>query len=103
MTATWMDEAQIEEEVGFIERQQIWPMWPLLPVKHVNRGDRDHPKDEEVGIMVGSLTNNIEPTVYLINLYSLKKDVSVGEQLQGVRTLEFESITELVRAGWIGD
>lgn len=103
MTTWTTNEAEIAEEASFIERQQIWPLWPLLPVKNMNRGDADYPRDETHGIMVGSLDLDVKPHVYLKNLYDFQPGVSIGEQLQGVRVLEFDSIEELVRAGWIGD
>lgn len=89
---------EVVEEAGFIRRESGWPNWPVLPVKHINRGDRDHPEDEDVAIMVAGAG----PKVFLVNMLALHSG-SLKPQLEGVPVREFETIEDLVRAGWIAD
>lgn len=98
-----LTDEQVSDEAHFIEQESAWPAWPLLPVKHIGRGEPGHPEDEKCGVIVAS--GKKEPgtrTVYLKNLWDFKTG-ALGPQLEGVRTLEFESTEAMVRAGWIGD
>ena len=93
-----LSDDEVAEEASFIEKETHWPLWPVLPVKNVNRGGLNHPKDEEIGIMVAGHG----PKVYLIGLYDLEGG-PITAQLEGIRALVFGSLRELVEAGWIGD
>ena len=96
-----LTEAEISEEVGFIERFQVWPLWPVLPVKHINRGDPDHPEDQQVGVVFASVYQVI-PEVILMNLLELQTG-PLGPQIEGKQRLKFDSIEAMVRSGWIGE
>lgn len=95
---TQMTDAEVTEEVGLIEREPLWPLWPLLPVKHRNRHTKGHPKDEGLGVMIAGAG----PRVYLKSLFEFKTG-KLEPQIEGVRVLEFETLADLVRAGWMGD
>lgn len=91
-----MTEDEIKQEVALIEDPANWPAWPILPMKHINRNER--PEGEGFGVILAS-----EPTsVFLKNMYSLRSG-PVREQLADAKVFMFESIEEMVRAGWIGD
>lgn len=96
-----MSEDQIMEEIGFIEQVGAWPNWPVLPVKNMRRGDRDYPKDEEVGIILAT-QNKAIPQVILMNMWELETG-SLTSQIEGKRRLIFDSIEAMVRDGWVGD
>lgn len=101
---TWqMSDEEVAEEVRLIDQVEGWPRWPLLPVKNVNRGDADYPKDEDVGvILAGDLARHGHWTIYFKNLWEFETGM-LGPQLEGVKTKTFDTTEELVRAGWIGD
>jgi len=97
-----MTEDEIVEEARLMKTEEDWPLWPVLPVKHVDRNDPDHPKDQGFGIVTAGLSGR--PTyIYLIKLFQLKPKIPLSEQLADVPHLEFSSTEDAVRAGWIGD
>jgi hypothetical protein len=93
-----LTEDEIKEEASFIESEPLWPLWPVLPMKHIRRGDEDF-EGEGCAVMVAGIR---PPRVYLKNLYDLKTG-PLKDQLEGVKYIEFETVEDLVRAGWIGD
>lgn len=96
-----LTDEQVSDEAHFIEQESAWPAWPLLPVKHIRRGEPGHPEDEQVGV-TAARGGRGPVTIYLKNIWDFKTG-PLGEQLEGVRTLTFESPEAMVRAGWIGD
>lgn len=92
---------EIADEAQLIKVEEAWPLWPVLPVKNIHRDEPDWPEDESHGIITAGLSNC--PTyVHLINVFLLK-DGGLGPQLEGVRHIEYPSVEDAVRAGWIGD
>ena len=78
-----------QAEVLRIRDEERWPNWPVLPVKE--RGG-----ERRIGVIfTGSAT------VWLVNMFSLH--TLSGEQLKHVPCLAFDSVEDLVRAGWAGD
>lgn len=96
-----LTDEQVAEEARFIDLEPGWPLWPLLPVKNIHRGDRDHPEDETHGVLVASGEGG-KRTVWFKNLLNFRSG-PLAEQLEGVKSRTFDSTEELVRAGWIGD
>lgn len=93
-----LSDEEVAEEVRLIGAQQGWPMWPLLPVKNLRRGEPDYPKEDEVGVV---LANDLT-TVWIKNLFDFEEG-TIGAQLEGVKKVEFDTVEDMVRAGWIGD
>jgi hypothetical protein len=88
-----LTDAEISEEVGFIKTVEMWPLYPVLPMKHRNRYQPGHPKDQGLGVMVAGQG----PKVWLVDLFQLD---TLGPETPA---LEFESYEALVAAGWMGD
>lgn len=98
-----MTEEEVADETHMIRAHELWPVWPVLPVKNgLDRDERGWPRH---GIIVsGGLRAGVqEPVkVYIVNLFDLKTG-PLGPQLEGKETIEFETVETMVRAGWIGD
>lgn len=91
-----MNDEQIAQEVTWIEDRNKWPMWPILPMKHL---DRTYNDDNKHGILTFNRLNR----VYLLSIFDFKKDVSIGDTLKDTPYEEFESVEAMVREGWVGD
>lgn len=88
-----LDPKKVAAEVTAIRDQDNWPMWPVLPVKTVASA-----KTREYGIILaGDMT-----TVWFVNIYELKAG-AIAPQLEGRHSITFDSVEEMVTAGWIGD
>ncbi len=93
------DHYDLDEEVAAVERYQLWPMFPVLPVKRAGGGF----DDSNFGVIVATLDGLVLPVrVYKINLFDLKTG-PLGPQLEGIEFEEFSTAREMVEAGWIGD
>lgn len=91
----YRSEEEIVEEAFFIRMEPGWPLWPILPVKNLLTDEHR----DRLGILVsGDLT-----TVYRMTMFDLKSGVSVAEQIKDVEKIEFDSVEDMVRAGWVGD
>lgn len=86
------------EEAGFIADLSQWPRWPVLPVKYRGTDHDEKPGDHTCGIVLATAPH----TVILVNLWDLQNG-DLRPQIAGKETIEFDSIEEMVRAGWIGD
>ena len=68
-------------DVEFMQRPNLWPVWPFLPLK----------RPGELGVLV-ELQRGVEPTVHLANLYMVKIGVSP--------TKTYSSFQALYDDGW---
>lgn len=82
-----LTEEQVEREVADILNQDQWPLWPVLPMTRLGH--------DEIGIVLCSRMTR----VYLVNLFSLPDK----EDWSDVPRVDFESVEEMVRHGWVGD
>lgn len=88
----YLNAEQIEEEAGFITGGKEWPLWPILPMKRLGH--------DQIGIV---LANELEPMkIYLMNLLELKSGL-IRPQLEGVEVVEFPTVLDAVKEGWVGD
>lgn len=81
-----------EKDRKMMSNPKTWPNWPLLPVK------RETANGYEVGVIAaikGQLT-----WVYLCNFWGL---VAKSESMKDARILKYNSLDELLAAGWIVD
>lgn len=83
-------EAEIAQEAGFIRNVELWPMWPWLPVKNY----RNATGGPDVGMMHSSDLHK----VYVVSMFDLK-----DANLETVPTEVFDSVEDLIKAGWMGD
>ena len=90
-----LNDAQVADEIHDINTETAWPLWPVLPMKHLYRKPG---ADNKLGILH---TGN-KSRVYLIHLYELESG-PLKEQLEGVPFEDFESTEAMVREGWVGD
>lgn len=97
-----MTDEEIADEAQRIRTEEAWPLWPILPVKNIHRYEPGWPDDEEVGIVWAGLSDS-PFYVYLTTMFHLKAGVPLTEQFQDVRHLEFPTVEDGIRAGWIGD
>jgi hypothetical protein len=88
-----MNEEQIAQEVAWINDENKWPLWPVLPVKTLGVTPRRH----------GIITTNHLSRVYDISIVDFKSDVSIGHTLLDVPYTDYESVEAMVREGWVGD
>lgn len=84
-----LSEAEVAHEVAQIEARD-WPWFPFLPVKRLGAAN-----DED---RIGVVTDQEPAKVYLCNLSEVSR-LQDGD----VRTIEFESVEDMVRANWVGD
>lgn len=90
-----LTDEQVLEERELIAKVADWPLWPLLPVKNLYRKG-----DDRIGVM---LARELEPCrVHLTNLLTLRVG-PLEEQLEGVNSIEYPTIEDAVRDGWVGD
>ena len=71
-----------EEE--FILNPDLWPNWPVLPLKQADK----------VGVLVDGRGNPLK--IYLINMY----EVQSQQQLDRVPFVEYESVKDMLADGW---
>lgn len=89
-----LTEEDVAHEVACINNEDIWPLWPVLPMKRIGGfGD-----DDGHGILVASHKTRI----YIMSLFELKPG-PLKEQVAGRPVREFESVEAMVREGWVGD
>lgn len=92
-----LSEEQVAQEAEWI-REKSWPLFPVLPVKNLRRHEPDTAEGEDLGLVIyPDLTK-----VWLMNLVDLKTGL-IAPQLEGRRCLEFGTVEDMVRAGWVGD
>lgn len=89
-----LSDDQVTKEVADINNEDIWPLWPILPMKLLGG-----PTDDRTGILWCSDKTRI----YRLTLIDLKPNVPLEEQFKDVEVLEFESVEAMVREGWVGD
>ena len=117
----YLTDEQVAQEVGFIDMEHAWPLWPILPMKNIGRGDPGYPEDRTHGIICaidplnGGETESPTRRIYFISLLNVKTDdvaivlarltfgESTGEPFADIPSEDFENTEALVRAGWIGD
>ncbi len=77
------------DDAEMIDSPHLWPMWPVLPVKNYKlAGPGEFP---ETGIIESG-----NPTVVLVGLLGLTKWETAPQ-------MKYNSIAELLQAGWIVD
>lgn len=84
--------AEIEREVARILQTQDWPLGSFLPVKNLY--------ESTFGFICATVRGGPEPTVYEGNLFTCNVD---SKSLEKLPSRTFETIEEMVRAGWVGD
>lgn len=89
---TNMTETEKAKEVAFIENEDIWPHWPLLPMKKIGTNLR-------VGVLLGRDMNAQKGTTF-----RFFPDTSIFD-IKHVNVEQYQPKTakELVEEGWIGD
>lgn len=80
-----------KSDAEFMEDENSWPMWPVLPVK----------KRGEMGPNIGVLLAGNGPRVYYGNMYD--KGFGSPEWFANTKSEEFDSYVEVVHAGWVVD
>ena len=93
-----LTEDQAKQEVQSIRSEEIWPLWPVLPMKNIHRGEPDYPQDRTHGLMFAPEFTK----VWIMSLFELKAGL-IRPQLEGRECLEFASTEALVAAGWVAD
>lgn len=79
------------DDVEMINTEELWPHWPVLPVKKRTNG----PDSPECGVIAsGNLT-----TVRMLNIFM----GWTKEQFDNAKTYEYASVEELVADGWVVD
>lgn len=86
-----------EESLRIMQTPPGWFMWPVLPVKR-RKPDGGWP---DLGIMID--VDEHRHKVFRVGLYSLKKNVPLEEQLHGIEVDRYESLEEVIEAGWVVD
>lgn len=88
-----LTDEEVAQEVEMMTNLSNWPLRPVLPLKNLYR--RADQGDNDLGVM---LEDN-QTIVYIINMLDLGKP---GALMNAPRE-KFDSIEDLVRAGWVGD
>jgi hypothetical protein len=93
----------LKKEIFDIENTDIWPLWPILPVKnvmwrHVNSGL----PWSAVVIAMGGDDGKIERRVYLVNAFDLKECgfANTHDVRNKAEFLEYATWEEMIEAGW---
>lgn len=92
---TIRDGFDIDHEVEMIGKLDIWPMFPILPMKYVGT-------DKELRWAVGFIRADMDkplPTVYHANLLAIPK----GTPYSDIPSTTYETVRDMVADGWIGD
>ena len=91
-------------EKGFMENPDLWPRWPLCPVKNHKRDFHDV---KAFGVLIASKdprwpNEPIMPVIVHVNLWSC-----AGKNLQAIldenAKTEYASLDALVADGWVVD
>lgn len=92
-----MTEGIERDDVAFIVDQDLWPHWPLLPMKRMRNGKR------ELGVIISSRPN----TVYSHSqgMYALGPGPILPQLASAYGWVMdvYDSAEEIVQAGWIVD
>lgn len=99
-----LTDEQVAHEVAQIEDEDQWPRWPWLPMKNVNRYDAKW-SGENGGLGMLLSPRLAKDTgrplrILFVNMLNLSAALEPGSN---VSAQEFESVEDMVRAGWIGD
>lgn len=101
-----MNAEELTREAFWIDNEGGWPLWPVLPLKNIYRGDPNF-KGPDHGMIIASPGNpdradNPPRTLFFMNIFDLKAG-ALEPQLVNVPSVSFESTAAMVAAGWIGD
>lgn len=97
-----LSEQEVLGEAEQIAWEPGWPNWPLLPMKNIHRYEPDYTGPAYATLLAVGVHNGGERVLHLKSAGELKSGPLLG-QFEGVNTLHFAGIEEMVRAGWIGD
>ena len=89
MAKTLSDRDVVEKRnhVEMMKRTQLWPQWPMLPVK------RWTGRDMECAVLL-DVAEGKKYTLYFANLYMLPDDLTTCQQR------EYDSFEAIVADGW---
>ncbi|MGW8177945.1 MAG: hypothetical protein ACWGQW_04010 [bacterium] len=89
-----IDEEQ--DDRGMILHPDLWPKWPMLPVKRRIYDKYGNFRDLECGV----LFENTRFTVYVVNLFMLPKTF---KEFQNTKHYKYSNVDELLADKWIVD
>ena len=72
---------------------RCWPKWPVLPVKNY-REPGDIPGFPKQGVLIDT-PNRLLTIVYMVNMYMLN-----AQPIEQVPQVKFDSVDDLLAAGW---
>jgi len=81
------------DDVKFLNRPNVWPCWPLCPVKRYEPANDGFPV---CGIVIEKV-----PIVYETNMFALSGMTSV--EIEALKKHKYDSMEELVADGWLVD
>lgn len=79
----------------FIQNEQRWPNWPILPMKRLPK-ERKFGEFPELGVMLATR----KTVVYLVDLYRLPQ---TPEGWKKAEQKNYNTLDELLNDGWIVD
>jgi hypothetical protein len=82
------------EDKRFITTPDLWPNWPVCPLKRYVQNGR------EFGIVIAVQTHL--STVFIVNMFALKSG-DLMQQLEGRKKYEYPNIDALIADGWVVD
>lgn len=98
-----MSMEDMKKEIFDFENIEIWPLWPILPLKNVMWRHVDFSLPwSAVMIAVGDNDGKIEKRVYLVGAFDLKEHgfATTHDIRDKAEFLEYSTWEEMVEAGW---
>lgn len=92
-----------EEDRGMLYNPDLWPMWPLLPLKNPEKLQKNWngEKKERFGVLHYNLSTGVYSWMPGAMLYGLGEDAPRQDKV--TKTGQQELLDELLESGWIVD
>lgn len=94
---------QPNNDIEFIKNPEIWPKWPLCPMKrHKNKYGKIVPQSPECGFIMASRKHLT--IIFLESIWSMGgRNLSSIIEDTNIKRIEYKSQEELLANGWVVD